>query len=105
MIIFFETNIIIIEIFEKCTRKNLLKRFIGRFSVIYPLFRPVKLIVYTTSHLNNKIDTIHRCYKSEIIIPVGYYIVFSGSLLHCGSIFCVQTKGEYPSCITFFYNS
>ena len=71
----------------------------GRLSVICPLFYPVKLIVYTSSYLNNKTDKIHRCFKSEIIIPIGCYIVFSSSLVNCVSIFFVQTKGEYPSCI------
>ena len=42
----------------------------GRFSVIYPLFHPVKLIIYTSSYLNKQKDKVHRCSKSEIIIPV-----------------------------------
>ena len=75
----------------------------GRFSVICPLFHPVKLIVYTSSHLNKQKDKIHRSSKSEIIIPVGCYIVFSGSLVHAGSKYFVQEKGEYPSCIRLFF--
>ena len=75
----------------------------GRFSVICPLFHPVKLIVYTSSHLNKQKDKVHRCSKSEIIIPVGCHIVFSGSLVHAGSKSFVQEKGEYPSCIRLFF--
>ena len=75
----------------------------GRFSGICPLFHPVKLIVYTSSHLNNKTNMIHRCFKSEIIIPIGCYIVFSGLLVHGGSKTCVQSKGEYPFCIRLFF--
>ena len=75
----------------------------GRFSDKCPLFHPVKLIVYTSSHLNNKTNKIHRCFKSEIIIPIGCYIVFSGLLVHGGSKTFVQSKGEYPSCIRLFF--
>ena len=75
----------------------------GRFSVICPIFHPVKLIVYTSSHLTNKTDKIHRCSKSKIIIPIGCYIVFSGSLVNVGSKTFVQSKGEYPSCIILFF--
>ena len=75
----------------------------GRFSVIFPLFHPVKLIVYTSLHLNKQKYKIHRCSKSEIILPVGYYIVFSSSLLHCGSKYFVQEKGKYPPCIRLFF--
>ena len=64
------------------TKRNLLKRFMGRFSVICPLFHPVKLILYTSLHLINKTDKIHRCSKSKIVIPIECYIVFSGSLVH-----------------------
>ena len=56
----------------------------------------------TSSHVNKKTDKIHRCSKSEIIIPIGCYIVLSGSLVHGGSIFFVQTKGECSSCIRLF---
>ena len=84
-------------------KRNMLKKFMGRFSVICPLFHPVKLIVYTSSHLNKQKDKIHRCSKSEIIIPVGCFIVFSGSLVHGGSKYFVQEKGEYPSCIRLFF--
>ena len=62
-----------LESLSKCkkqsTRKNMLKQFMGRFSVIFPLFYQVKLIVYTSSNLNKQIDKIHRCSKSESIIP------------------------------------
>ena len=75
----------------------------GRFSIICQLFHPAKLIVYTSSHLNKKTDKIHKCSKSEIIIPVGCYIVFSGSFVHGGSNSFVQDKGEYPSCIRLFF--
>ena len=71
------------------TRKNLLKRFMGRFTVICLLFYPVKLIVYTYLYLTNKTDKIRRYSKSEIIIPVGSYIVFSSSLVYGGSNFFV----------------
>ena len=53
-----------------------------RFRVFCLLFHPVKLTVYTSSHLTNKTDKIHRCSKSKIIIPIGCYIVFSGSLVY-----------------------
>ena len=74
-----------------------------RFSVICSLFHPVKLIVYTSSHLNNKTDEIRRCSKSETIIPIGSYIVFSGSLVHGGLKTFVLSKREYPSCIRLFF--
>ena len=64
----------------------------GGFSVICSLFHPIKLIVFTSSHLNNKTDKIHRCSKSEITIPGGCYIVFSSSLVHGGSKDFVQSK-------------
>ena len=67
------------------TRKNLLKRFMGRFTVICLLFYPVKLIVNTSLYLTNKTDKIRRYSKSEIIIPVGSCIVFSSSLVYGGS--------------------
>ena len=60
-------------------------------------------IVYTSSHLNNKIDKIHRYSKSETIIPIGCYIVSSGSLVHDGSKTLVETKGEYLYCIILFF--
>ena len=75
----------------------------GRFSVICPLFRPVKSIVYTSSPLNNKTDKSHICSKSEITIPVGCYIVFSGSLVQGGSKKFAKSKGEYPSRIRLFF--
>ena len=81
----------------------MLKIFIGRFSVICSLFHPVKLTVYTSSRLNNKIDKIHRCSKSEIIILIGCYIVFSGSLVYGGSKTFVQSKGVYPSFVKLFF--
>ena len=72
----------------------------GRFSVICPLFHPIKLIVYTTSHLNNKTDKMRS--KSKKIIPIGCYIVFRGSLVYGDSNF-FQSKGEYPSCMRLFF--
>ena len=69
----------------------------GRFSVICPLFYQVKLIVYNSSYLNKISDKIHKCSKSEIIIPIGCYNVFISSLVHGSSKTIVQTKGEYPS--------
>ena len=88
---------------NKVQEKNILKQFMGRFSVICPLFYPVKLVVYTSSHLYKQTDKIHRCSKSEIIIPVECYIVFSISLVHGGSKYSVQNKGKYPSCIRLFF--
>ena len=76
------------------TRNNFLKTFMGRFSVICPFFRPVKLIVYTSSHLNNKTDKSHKCSKSEIT---------GGSLAKGGSKQFAQSKGEYPSRIRLFF--
>ena len=67
------------------------------------MFHSVKLIIYTSSHLNNKTNEIHRYSKSEIIILIGYYIVFSGSLVRGGSNLFVQTKREYPSSIRLFF--
>ena len=47
-----------IKSLSKCkqtsTRNNMLNKIMGRFSVIFSLFHPVKLIVYTSSHLKNK---------------------------------------------------
>ena len=47
-----------IESLSKCkktsTRNNLLKAFMERFSVICSFFRPVELIVYTSSYINKK---------------------------------------------------
>ena len=67
------------------------------------MYNPVKLIVYTSPHLNNKTDKIHRSSKFEIIIPIEGYIVFSCLLVHCGSKTFVQSKGEYLSCIRLFF--
>ena len=75
----------------------------GQFSVICPLLHPIKLIVYTSSHLNKQKVKIHRCSKSEIMMPVGCYIVFKGSLVHGGSKSFVKEKGEYPFCIRLFF--
>ena len=87
----------------KKLRSNLRKKIIGRFSVICLLFHPVKLTVYTSSHLNKQKDKVHRYSKSEIIIPIGCYIAFSGSLVHAGSKSFVQEKGECPSFIRLFF--
>ena len=75
----------------------------GWFSVICPLYNQVKLIVHTSSHLNNKTDKIHRSSKFEIIIPIEGYIVFSCLLVHCGSKTFVQSKGVYPSFVKLFF--
>ena len=42
-------------------------------------------------------------FQSEIIIPVGYYILFSGSLVHGGSKSFVQNKEKYPNYIILFF--
>ena len=48
------TNVSLSKCKKAYTRINLLKSFMGPFSIICPLFHPVKLIVYTSSHLNKK---------------------------------------------------
>ena len=42
-------------------------------------------------------------FQSEIIIPVGYYILFSCSLVHGGSKSFVQSKEKYPNYIILFF--
>ena len=46
------TNVSLSKCKKAYTRINLLKSFMGPFSIICPLFHPVKLIVYISSHLN-----------------------------------------------------
>lgn len=85
-----------------------LKTFMGKFSVMYSLYYLVKLIVYNSSYVNKSSEKIHRCSKPEIIDPIGCYIIFSGSLVHCGSKMCIRTKEEIPSsvnCLLIFDNS
>ena len=63
--------------------------------MICSLYYPVKSIVYNSSLINKSNEKIHRCSKTEMIVPIVCYIIFSGALIRCGQILSFVIKEKF----------